>query len=167
MAAGPGSGPQSQEKSNQSEKCGRGRNETTKLRNMAVGRKMQPPGVESGWAVLEMRLWSIGLWVEESGHKWQIYGVRIRNREVSGRKVAVRTVKEASSGKSERLKEKMTGKSSWMVGERNVAANTEKRQRVGEMTSRVEKQGSGGTETGCAQGMVLSRKGGQQWEKGS
>lgn len=35
-----------------------------------------------------------------------------------------------------------------MVWERNVAANTETRQQVREMISRVEKQGRGGTEAG-------------------
>lgn len=43
---------------NRPEKCGRGRNDTARLRNMAVGRKMQPWGREGGKPVVEMYLQS-------------------------------------------------------------------------------------------------------------
>lgn len=62
--------------------------------------------------------------------------------------MAARTVKEAPSGRNEQQKEKIMAKVIMMVWERNVAANTETRQQVRAMISRVEKQGRGGTEAG-------------------
>lgn len=89
--------------------------------------------MESGWAVLEMRLqstrWAYGQRKEEAGDKYMAKGSGTRER----------VEEEGASTRSERQKGKIMGESSIMVGERNVAANTEARQRAGEMISRVEK----------------------------